>query len=208
MSDKEKYILSVTAKNLPIPVISIDQLWQAGVNVDVRNVLEEDNTYRQVIPYVLIASNDDVLLYSRTKAGGEEELFNKASIGFGGHIDDEVLRYATTTYTGFLSAILTSMHRELVEEVGQDISLLQCLDALNQPLGFLTHDTTPEDRHVGIVLQVEVPDLMPYVTGTNDASIEGRRIINIETLLKNPGGLEAWSVDSLKLLAAKKAKQL
>src|SRR5438045_5859743 len=49
---------------------------------------ETDPTHKQIIPYVLISSEDKVLHYVRGKKAGEQRLVAKGSIGIGGHMND------------------------------------------------------------------------------------------------------------------------
>jgi predicted NUDIX family phosphoesterase len=47
-----------------------------------REHLEKDESFKQIIPYVLIRAGDKVGLYTRASAGEEERLHNMRSIGF------------------------------------------------------------------------------------------------------------------------------
>ena len=48
---------------------------------------EEDESLKQIIPYVLFVSGDSVFSYVRGKAAGEKRLVGNRSIGIGGHIN-------------------------------------------------------------------------------------------------------------------------
>lgn len=52
---------------------------------------EQDPTYKQIIPYVIVPKSDDcrdvLLTYERGKAGAESRLHGKTAIGLGGHIE-------------------------------------------------------------------------------------------------------------------------
>lgn len=73
--------------------------------------LEEDPSFQQIIPYILVVHNEKIFVYERAPRGvnTEERLASKLSIGVGGHIepidDDEDL-------------ILSSLKREIQEELG------------------------------------------------------------------------------------------
>src|SRR5574343_244442 len=54
-----------------------------------RDEAEEDPTFLQIIPYVVLTHNSRVLQYTRMKGSGESRLRGKQSIGFGGHINPE-----------------------------------------------------------------------------------------------------------------------
>src|SRR5438094_8299433 len=50
---------------------------------------ETDPTYKQIIPYALIAHRDTVLHYVRGKKAGEQRLVAKGSIGIGGQMKEQ-----------------------------------------------------------------------------------------------------------------------
>ena len=52
-----------------------------------RRKAEEDNRFKQIIPYVLVRRENALLLLERTKAQGERRLHGKLSIGIGGHVN-------------------------------------------------------------------------------------------------------------------------
>ena len=52
-----------------------------------RSEAESDPAWKQVIPYVVLRSGDRIFLMRRTRAGGDERLFERYTIGIGGHIN-------------------------------------------------------------------------------------------------------------------------
>jgi len=52
-----------------------------------RGAAEEDPSHKQLIPYCIFKCGDRVLYYTRGKAGGENRLHSKISVGVGGHIN-------------------------------------------------------------------------------------------------------------------------
>src|SRR5437764_8313995 len=50
---------------------------------------ENDPSYKQIIPYALIAHGDTVLHYVLRKKAGEPRLVAKGSIGIGGHMNED-----------------------------------------------------------------------------------------------------------------------
>ena len=52
-----------------------------------RPEMEEDPSYRQIIPYVVLTLGEEVFLLRRLKKGGEKRLHGLLSIGVGGHIN-------------------------------------------------------------------------------------------------------------------------
>jgi predicted NUDIX family phosphoesterase len=52
-----------------------------------RGELETDPSWKQIIPYVVVRDGPRYLLMRRTRAGGDERLFERYSIGVGGHLN-------------------------------------------------------------------------------------------------------------------------
>lgn len=105
----------------------MDTLHAAGIWFGPRSMLEDDPSFRQVIPYVIMATATPLdpaarfLSYKRTPKGGESRLHDLYSIGVGGHIDldDAVVRKDT----GILlrPTLEYAALREVEEELGQRV---------------------------------------------------------------------------------------
>lgn len=81
-----------------------------------RSEAENDPSFKQLIPYVIMMHAGKVLSYVRGKRAGETRLVAKRSIGIGGHInpvDDAVPLFGTDWKEVYLSAV----EREVAEEV-------------------------------------------------------------------------------------------
>jgi predicted NUDIX family phosphoesterase len=82
----------------------------------VRDEVEDDPTFKQIIPYVKFVSHVGnqtfVFAYARGKKGAESRLHSKLSIGVGGHIEESDLsgEISIATYQNAIS-------REIAEEV-------------------------------------------------------------------------------------------
>lgn len=109
-----------------------------------RPAAEEDPSYKQIIPYVVLTQNGQVFTTRRLNKGGESRLHGKLSIGIGGHINpvDETDRR---------SVLMKGLERELDEEVyiqrrGQLI-----------PRGFINDDGNGVGAvHLGLCFSMEV----------------------------------------------------
>ena len=66
---------------------AIVELDAAGVWFGPKPVLEQDESFRQIIPYVVLRCGGNYLTYTRGATGGESRLHAKISMGFGGHVD-------------------------------------------------------------------------------------------------------------------------
>jgi predicted NUDIX family phosphoesterase len=64
----------------------MDELLQYGVFKH-RNELEEDPSFKQIIPYAVICHMDEVYMFKRLNRQTEVRLHNKCSLGVGGHMN-------------------------------------------------------------------------------------------------------------------------
>jgi predicted NUDIX family phosphoesterase len=53
-----------------------------------RSEVEEDPSYKQIIPYVVFRCEDAVFCYTRGKSQGEARLHRRRSLGVGGHVSE------------------------------------------------------------------------------------------------------------------------
>lgn len=132
---------------------------QEGMILGQREALEKDPSYRQVLPYVVMAKTEDgktkVFAYRRGKGVGEARLSGNVSIGIGGHIDlaDVVVEGSVVDTMG---TILKSMSRELGEEVvlqdaGESLEL--------GSLGILLDNSNDVGKvHMGMVILATLPE--------------------------------------------------
>jgi predicted NUDIX family phosphoesterase len=90
---------------------------------------EIDPSWKQVIPYVVLFDGDRIFLMRRTRAGADERLHDRYSIGIGGHVNPED------------SDVAGGLLREWSEEIESDFT------PDFQPIGVLNDD----DNSVGAV---------------------------------------------------------
>ena len=109
-----------------------------------RPAAEEDPSYKQIIPYVVLTQKAQVFTTRRLNKGGESRLHGKLSIGVGGHINpvDETDRR---------SVLMKGLERELEEEV-----YIQHRGQL-VPRGFINDDGNGVGAvHLGLCFSMEV----------------------------------------------------
>ena len=64
----------------------LDAIAEAG-RFEPRSAMERDPRFKQVIPYLVLRDRDRYFLMRRTRAGGDERLHDRFSIGVGGHLN-------------------------------------------------------------------------------------------------------------------------
>lgn len=145
-----------------------------------RAAVEEDPSFKQIIPYVIVRFEDRYLLLQRTSKQTEKRLHGKLSIGIGGHIND---LEAAGTHENILHA---GLERELEEEIhlfGKRRSL--------KLGGIISDDSTPVGQvHLGLVfiLETDSPDHT-----VNEADLMIAEWANLEKLRESHDRMETWS---------------
>jgi predicted NUDIX family phosphoesterase len=94
----------------------LDKIFAQGVPRFIpRSRAEKDPSYKQLIPYVIMAYDGRFLTYVRGRRAGETRLVGLRSIGIGGHINprDDMPLFNDNFY----GAYLTAVEREVAEEV-------------------------------------------------------------------------------------------
>jgi predicted NUDIX family phosphoesterase len=112
-----------------------------------RSQVEQDETVKQIIPYICIRHGDEFVLLQRTKRQSEARLHNKFSLGIGGHINEQEVA------GGAKDLVQAGLLRELSEEItvaqGWKLNLL----------GTIYDSSTPVGRvHFGIVYELVTPE--------------------------------------------------
>jgi predicted NUDIX family phosphoesterase len=104
-----------------------------------RAMVEDDPTYKQLIPYAVLKWRDELFHYTRGKRATEARLQTLRSIGVGGHIEARDSNLYEDAYR-------EAMFREVNEEVDLQTSYKE------RCIGLINDDSTPVGRvHLGIV---------------------------------------------------------
>jgi predicted NUDIX family phosphoesterase len=147
-----------------------------------RGEVEQDPSFKQLIPYVIFCHRSpggvELFQYQRGKGQGEGRLHSKRSIGVGGHISSEDAAAASPAYD-------EGMRRELEEEVViESASSQRCV-------GLINDDQSEVGRvHLGVVHLVEVE--RPAVRGRERDLLEaGFR--PLPAIRADRERLETWS---------------
>ncbi len=81
-----------------------------------RSQAEQDPSFKQIIPYVIMTHDGRYLSYVRGKRAGEARLVAKRSIGIGGHINP-IDADNSPLFAYLYDNYLTAVQREVAEEV-------------------------------------------------------------------------------------------
>jgi predicted NUDIX family phosphoesterase len=122
-----------------------------------RSEVEDDPSFKQIIPYVIFRSGGLVFTYTRGKTGGESRLRKLRSLGVGGHVAE-----ADAEGRGTIEAYEMALLRELDEEVE-----IRSPGTIRK-LGLINDDANPVGLvHLGVVHLYELD--RPEVTPLEDA---------------------------------------
>jgi predicted NUDIX family phosphoesterase len=145
-----------------------------------RSEVEDDPSYKQIIPYVVFRCADAIFCYTRGKSQGEARLHRLRSLGVGGHVAEEDAEGRKS-----LDAYEAAMRRELDEEVSVSSS------GLISRVGLINDDSTPVGQvHLGVVhvFELEEPRVAPREEGLAEA--EFRSLSDVIALRSE---FETWS---------------
>jgi predicted NUDIX family phosphoesterase len=124
-----------------------------------RSDLEEDPSFKQIIPYAIISDRDSFYLFKRTSGQTERRLHNKFTLGAGGHMNPADSMELKEQY------IIDELKRELFEEVRLlNGSLIGNIEFI----GFINDDTIPVGKvHIGLLYNIHVSNKEVYINETD-----------------------------------------
>jgi predicted NUDIX family phosphoesterase len=138
-----------------------------------RDEMERDPENKQIIPYLVLRDGDWYFLMRRTRAGGDVRLFDRWSIGVGGHLnpgDD---------------GLFGGMRREWQEELDADF------EPDFTPIALLNDDTTDVGAvHLGVVFVADARGRPVTVRETDKLS---GAFVPPDEVARGIDHLETWS---------------
>jgi predicted NUDIX family phosphoesterase len=145
-----------------------------------RSTVEEDPSFKQLIPYVVlqchVAGQPHVFQYTRGKGQGEKRLHALCSVGIGGHISREDAASEDLYRSG--------MMRELTEEMIIDSPYQEEL------VGFIYDDTNAVGRvHLGVVHRLTLDQ--PAARARESELTDGG-FVSVQSLKSQWERLESW----------------
>lgn len=157
-----------------------------------RSEMEEDPSFKQLIPYALLRWIDThgtphLFEYLRGSGQGERRLHAKRSVGVGGHISSVDAAAGHTEH-----AYREGMRRELDEEIVLDTEYRETI------AGLINDDETPVGRvHLGVVHMCDVasPQVQP-----READILDARFRPVSEILSRLEEFETWSQIAVRAL--------
>lgn len=150
----------------------------ANLSYRPREAVEDDPSYKQLIPYCVFRCGGAVFHYLRGGCGGEKRLHAKRSVGIGGHISREDGDAGEVAYD-------VGMRREIAEEVDLDPSTPSRL------IGLINDDTDAVGQvHLGLVHQFDLdnPQVLP-----REQSIQETGFAPPAELASRRDEFESWS---------------
>ena len=124
--------LNTTILDTIIPIITEKQEFK------MRNAMETDHRYKQIIPYLVFCHNQQLFVMQRKSDSSDQRLASKLSVGIGGHMRKEDMSS---------NSLFDWSRREFLEEVSYEGSYRIT------KLGIINDDTNEVGKvHLGIVL--------------------------------------------------------
>lgn len=184
MSDKDRELIL----GVPRERIIGDRPWTGILGEDVdgylaliategdyrrRGEAEQDPSWKQVIPYLLMRDGERLFLMQRTRAGGDARLHDLYSLGIGGHLNPED--------GGVLEGLRREFHEEMVADWEPEPRLI----------GLLNDDSTPVGQvHVGVVFEADAAGRTLAIRETDKLS---GRFVDLAEALPVYESMETWS---------------
>lgn len=153
-----------------------------------RNILEEDPSYKQIIPYAVICYGNEVYMFRRLNKQTEARLHNKCSLGVGGHMNP----YGDKINTDYL-------HHELEREMHEEVKLGEGCEIVDmKPDGFINDDLSEVGKvHLGVLYHITVSNNHIEINETEKMTGEW---VAISDLAKYYSNMETWSQLYCKLI--------
>ncbi len=171
----------------------IDHIEGAGLWLGPRPILEEDPTYRQTIPYVILQYQNKIVQYTRTSSGGEGRLHGRASIGLGGHIDlEDVIGDASKI------DLRQTLGRAAARELDEELGIVEFADKCWMGL-LVDNDSAVGRVHVGVV---GLWTLCSAPSGQFEEAIGDVSLKSLDELHSEKNRMETWSAMLLPHLAS------
>jgi predicted NUDIX family phosphoesterase len=147
-----------------------------------REEVEEDLSFKQIIPYGVISCKDSFYLFRRTGGQTDKRLPNLFYLGVGGHMNPGKSTGPEELY------LIDELKRELSEEVrlvnGCQIESIEFI-------GFINDDTIQVGRfHIGLLYHIHISNKEVFINETNKMTADW---IDKSNLTEFYEGMETWT---------------
>jgi predicted NUDIX family phosphoesterase len=147
-----------------------------------RSELEENPSFKQIIPYAIISHKESFYLFRRTSKQTEKRLHDKFSLGVGGHMNPNDSMESKEQY------LIDELKRELYEEVRL---LNGCLIEDIEFIGFINDDTISVGRvHIGLLYNIHISNKEVFINETDKMTADW---IDKSKLAEFYEGMETWT---------------
>ncbi len=199
--DKNETILCIKKKLLPeswvqkksiVPLefdLFVEHCSAAGFKFIDRSSAEQNTSYKQIIPYIILQTKDlkKTAIYNRQ--GNEHRLYGLWSIGIGGHINPVDMEVQNTSFEQILIA---GMKRELKEEL--------CQSSKDDPpkfSGVISEDITDVGKvHLGAVFRILTSSPEKFSPGSELFQFTWEKTKSLPRF-----NMELWSELALELIS-------
>lgn len=162
-----------------------------------RYIIEDLPSLRQIIPYIIVRNAQGQVLVYKRKGGNEKRLEDLYSFGVGGHTS--ILDISTNLKEGYVNiqeTLITSVQRELKEELKNDLLVLEAFNIRFQ--GFLALSESKVDEvHLGLVAFLTIDKNVIDLTNNKKEGLVDIEWVDINKLSEL--NLENWSRKSLEV---------
>ncbi len=159
----------------PVDIAQYLEIIQTHKEFHPRAQMETDQTYKQIIPYMVFMHDNKLFLMQRAAKASETRLQNKYSLGIGGHVRQEDLHGAT---------LFDWAQREFHEEINYAGNLKI------EAVGLLNDDTNDVGKvHIGLVLLLHGDSADISIK----SELQSGALVSFETCTTHAPAMETWS---------------
>lgn len=156
--------------------------WADAGSYKIRENMETDPSFKQIIPYIVLRHGSNVFRYWRKNKSGESRLRHLYSIGVGGHINPHDDNLFPETDEALTEAALRELGEEILLDTKPELHLI----------GFINDDRSDVGRvHLGIVYEAWVHH--EDIKIREDKALSKGKWIPIDKLNIGRIQYEAWS---------------
>ncbi|MCP4671286.1 MAG: phosphoesterase [Desulfobacula sp.] len=200
MLDKNEKVLCIKRDHLPKQWVSQKSIVSLDLDTFIKNCsasgfefvkrmdAENDSSYKQIIPYIILQTKDHGKTAIYQRQGSEQRLHDLWSLGIGGHINPIDMN---TQKDSFKQILMQGMQRELDEE-------LEKMPGEISPefVGVISEDITDVGRvHLGAVFTITAANPENFLPGEELFQFKWAKTNGLYAL-----NLELWSTMALDLI--------